>query len=856
MVEPRTRSVVIKIAITLLLAVVLWMPRGLMLDQFVAVDERSWLTRSGNFYLALSQGDFADTFQRYHPGVTTMWLGTLGFFTEYPGYASDAVDQIADMSEGVEGFLRQQGYEPIDVMASGRRYVVAATVIALLISFWIAVDLFGLFTASTGFLLIAFEPFLLGLSRMLHVDGLSSVFMFLALLAYLRYIAGSPHDRPHYAGHKQDLVIAGVAAGLAWLSKSPALFLIPFMALITLYALWQRWRMTGECEWRTILRPVVDAAIWLGIACAVFMLFWPAMWVHPVASLQALFSAAGDSAASGHSKALFYNGKVYAGDPGLWFYPHTFLWRISPVTLIGLVLGIAALALKQPPLDIAVRRRTTVWLLLFALLFTFFMTLGAKKFPRYLLPAYMPLLLVGGAGWAWTALWAARLVKRRWVAPAVVSVSLIAQAFIASTVFPYYFTYYSPLMGGAKRAPQVMMIGLGEGLDQAARYLRELPGAEENTVASWYRGGSFNYFYPYESVDIEDFFRSDYAVIYAHQWQREVPDLRTLDYFASLTPEHTFTLNDIEYVRIYNLQDAPPPDFFVDWSSENAQTSDDAGVIRMVRNELSAETLAPGDTLVLRTYYMSLSPMAENLSALVRLIDEDGNEVARSEGWPYGSPTSTWTPGEVYVDGHELTIPADQKPGYLRSDVTFYNPDTQETLTPARVSDGEPLPQSIPVGYVQVEPVQSNLHPFERPYALGEQFALNGAELDGQPVHKDGTSFFDTNVGDSLLLDLYWHMNQYTPVDYTVMLQLIDPDGEIAAQWDGQPVNGLLPTSLWRSDDVLRDEYVLSLPQDLAPGEYRLLAGLYDLESLERLPVSWEGMQIGDTIPLATIVIR
>ena len=177
-----------KILITVMLALALWLPRGLALDRFVAVDERSWLTRSANFYLALSQGDLPGTFQRYHPGVTTMWLGMAGFLWRYPDYAATATTQIGDMSEGVEGFLRAHGHQPLELLAAGRTFVVLAETVALLVAFWIAVGLVGTLPALAGFLLLAFDPFALGLTRMLHVDGLSSVLMFLSVLAYVRHL--------------------------------------------------------------------------------------------------------------------------------------------------------------------------------------------------------------------------------------------------------------------------------------------------------------------------------------------------------------------------------------------------------------------------------------------------------------------------------------------------------------------------------------------------------------------------------------------------------------------------------------------------------------------------------------------
>jgi hypothetical protein len=326
-------------------------------------------------------------------------------------------------------------------------------------------------------------------------------------------------------------------AGLAWLSKSPALFLIPFVTLVALLDLILAWRQ-GRLAARFLWRTVGSLALWGAIGAAVFVALWPAMWVQPVATIQAIFSAAGEAAAEGHSKDLYFNGVALSGDPGPLFYPVTYLWQTTPVTLAGLALAVGlwlwGLGRSRS------RSRLQGWqtvglLLLFALAFLAFMTLGAKKFARYLLPAYLPLDLVAAAGWVW----ALRLVTsgRGEGSPAgrvrpyaLALAGLVGvQAALALPHFPYYFTYFNPLMGGSARAPEVMMIGLGEGLDEAARYLNAKPNAEELSVASWYRGGSFNYLFAGQDLDIEEFYRADYAVLYAHQWQRRVPDERLLD---------------------------------------------------------------------------------------------------------------------------------------------------------------------------------------------------------------------------------------------------------------------------------------------------------------------------------------
>ncbi|HEY72305.1 MAG TPA: hypothetical protein G4N99_03455, partial [Thermoflexia bacterium] len=54
----------------------------------------------------------------------------------------------------------------------------------------------------------------------------------------------------------------------------------------------------------------------------------------------------------------------------------------------------------------------------------------------------------------------------------------------------------------------------------------------------------------------------------------------------------------------------------------------------------------------------------------------------------------------------------------------------------------------------------------------------------------------------------------------------------------GLPQAGRHPTDHWLPGEVVADPYRLELPADAPAGEYRVLAGLYDLVTLERLPVT------------------
>jgi len=867
------------------LAAALWLPRGLALDRFVTADEHAWLARSGNFYHALARGDWGATFQRHHPGVTITWAGTAGFLATYPEYAADAPGAFGWLTEEIEPFLRAHGHDPVDLLAAGRAFAVLVITAALLAAFVMAVQLVGWPSALVGFGLIAFAPFHIGLSRLLHLDGLLSSFMLLALLAFLVFLQ---------SGRKYTLVISGVAAGLAWLTRSPGLFLVPFVTFVTYLRftiddLRRAPSSAGEIVERqskivNFLRLTIVLAVWCLIGLLIFVLLWPAMWVDPVGSLVQVVSAAGEYAAEGHLKPTFFNGAVYSGDPGLLFYPLTYLWRTTPITLIGLGLALVALARRDEPLANSARRATVWILLLYALLFGLFMNLGAKKFDRYLLPAYLPLELVAGIGWVaglrilvsglsgWNG-WNQRFntaqqptekkhklripKSAKSVLYPLSALPVLLQALFALSTFPYFLSYYNPLLGGGARAPEVMMIGWGEGADRAARQLAAQPDATQRTVASAYTNGPFSYFYPGETLPIYFWHAADYAVLYAQDRQRRLPAPRQIAYFEGLEPQHTVRLNGIDYAWTYDLRRVPVPDYVTDWREPGREQPQ----IRLVSYQFPASVVQPGETLQTILYFVNMAPIDDNLNVIVRLVGVDGTELARSEGWPWGAATSTWQPGEVWPDGHALAIPADAAPGWHRLDVAFHNPGTRELLPARAAATGASLGEFTALDYVEIgAPYSRNaIQPqmrLEPPAVLGQQAQLRGVDF----VDAQGDAFDPAgdavDPGQSLSVALYWQALTHMAVDYTVFVHVMGADGTTLTQQDGQPLGEFYPTSFWQPGRNVVDTVDLSIPPDAAPGAYAVHVGLYELATMQRLPVTRGGDAAGDSVVVGTVVVE
>jgi hypothetical protein len=91
--------------------------------------------------------------------------------------------------------------------------------------------------------------------------------------------------------------------------------------------------------------------------------------------------------------------------------------------------------------------------------------------------------------------------------------------------------------------------------------------------------------------------------------------------------------------------------------------------------------------------------------------------------------------------------------------------------------------------------------------------------------------------GGTLRLTLYWQTRRAVEADYTVFTHLVDAAGTIWAQKDNQPVGGTRPTTGWIAGEYVGDGYAIPLPASLPAGTYRLMVGMYRLDTMERLPV-------------------
>jgi hypothetical protein len=513
--SPReTSSVAILAGVFLAVFVLAVIPRLLARDQFITSDEDQWMSRSGGFAYALTTGELRRTYQNGHPGVTTMWLGVVSMGPQRAFEFADRIhrQRLVAVVPGFWNALIQARIGPVVVTA------LSAAMIGLL-----AARIWGGGVGLLSGALSALDPWAIGLQQLLHTDGLLTGFMGVAGLSAIVYW--------WQGGGRRYLFLGGLAAGLALLSKTPALFLGPYAVVVAVMA----WR-TGRVPFKAA---VTSLLVFASAALATFVALWPAIWLAPIEMLGRMIEFLRDTGGEADEVGSFFFGQSL-GDPGPLYYPVALAFRLSP----GIMLGLLGLLVGWRH----VRQRGAVGLVaLFIAGFAVMMILSPKKFDRYLLPIEPMLAIVAAIG---TIAAGRALLKRASAGPAAVAVGLQLLAIVS--VYPYYLAYYNPLLGGGPAAARSVMVGNGEGLDLAAEWLNARPSAAD----LWVAGHSFDimqgmYVGSGEPLRDRAPSQADYIVLYGRRIQMRHwgPSLEA--YLGQRKPVHTVTINGIDFVQIY-----------------------------------------------------------------------------------------------------------------------------------------------------------------------------------------------------------------------------------------------------------------------------------------------------------------
>jgi 4-amino-4-deoxy-L-arabinose transferase-like glycosyltransferase len=839
------RRSIIELAISLSILVLALVPRAYDLARFVTADEAKWVYRSAQFLAALRSGDLAATNVNLTPAVTTTWLGSLGLTLFYQINQASIQIPFDDWLRSLPEFRAE-----LPLLVAVRWPVVVFTALGIVATYWLLRRLFSHHVAVLAAALMALDPHLVALSRILGHDAPTAVFMPLSIL-YL----GLALKRANEQWQNQNsglfldaaapllgCALSGLMAGLAFLSKAPALFLVPFTGLIIAVQIWFQPRQAR--------RWLGYGLAWLVVAYLTFVLVWPAAWLEPLGKPWAVAENAFLSATD--QEEADEEGFWLVPDLGPFYYLVNTAFKLSPLVMVGLLSALYFLAadlkpvqpkFDNPPQQLAVDNEQLemsneqleihhspftihnpsspptfqasmpiLGLLAFALLFTLFMTLSDKRSPRYILPIFPVLAILAAAGWqrlgpfVWsevqgTIYKAGRLDSLAGRKAAILNVLLILSAVVILAPYaPYYFSYYNPLVGGPFTAPKWVKIGWGEGLDQVGRFLqREASGSRvgapyASTIAPFFEGRLL-------PVTTE---RLDYVVLYSKQTQSGEPAPGIIAYYRQTRPIFSVNLNGIRYAEVYlgpAVQLAPAsPGSTPQVAPLGFRPSTAYG---RIGQPLTVEVLWPA--VFDRSVVVTLERLSveagfseEGVPAQPKQAGLGGPVVlAQAAAWP------TQVTAELIVSRHLLDLPGDLERGayVLRVDGQLLGQiELRRFSVPA---------QFVPVGRV----------------VFDKQIAIAGYRF---------------NPGaDALSLELAWQASTTPQQDYTIFAQILEAEtDQRLAGVDTQPLEGQAPTSQWLPGEVVVDTYLIALPFDFPPGFYKVIAGLYEPATGRRLTLS------------------
>lgn len=156
--------------------------------------------------------------------------------------------------------------------------------------------------------------------------------------------------------------------------------------------------------------------------------------------------------------------------------------------------------------------------------------------------------------------------------------------------------------------------------------------------------------------------------------------------------------------------------------------------------------------------------------------------------------------------------------------------------------------------------VDASLSLYDRPRApaiqraihasFGENILLVGYDLERAEIA----------AGQTLQLTLHWQAIAHIDKPFKVFVHLIGAmnpttQSPVWTQRDDEPVGGSRPTTDWQIGEIIDDRYGLQIPENIPPGDYMIEVGMYDPETLVRLPLlDDQGQRVAeDRIVLETV---
>jgi hypothetical protein len=256
--------------------------------------------------------------------------------------------------------------------------------------------------------------------------------------------------------------------------------------------------------------------------------------------------------------------------------------------------------------------------------------------------------------------------------------------------------------------------------------------------------------------------------------------------------------------------------------------------IQLMGYDLGSWRAEAGEEVWVTLYWRALGNMDRNYTLAVKIVGDQEKVYGARHLFPGRGnfATSLWQIGDSFRETYWMRIESPETTRTMaRVSVSFFEEgDGEGSLhyMPVQDPQGGPSGNSALLGRLKIAGTPLRSEPSHRvAFRLGDHISLSGYDLPAR----------ERLAGQYVKLVLYWEVGNRVAEDYSVFVHLVNANGESVAFGDGPPQTGNYPTGLWDAGEQVIDEHIIHLPHDLPAGDYLVLAGLYRLDTLVRLPV-------------------
>lgn len=267
--------------------------------------------------------------------------------------------------------------------------------------------------------------------------------------------------------------------------------------------------------------------------------------------------------------------------------------------------------------------------------------------------------------------------------------------------------------------------------------------------------------------------------------------------------------------------------------------------IRLAGYEIRPSLVSAEQPGAITFYWQGLQDADLAYTVFIQILDDHGEPVGQLEEAIIETPIQYYENRAGFVaQQHLFWLGPDAPAGLYLLRMGLFEPKSGQRL-PLTTALGEGIGDQIILApfYVLANGRDPRAPDTPVQASLGEAIDLLGYSLS-RPFEAPGGSF---------IVKLYWQASQPIENNYTAFVQLLDAQNQVVSQWDTQPLAGLYPTVRWTPGQVISTEFPLVVDNDLTGKGYRLVTGMYDFTTGQRLPAVDAG---GQPLPEGMIVLK